>query len=48
MDYEGLLASVDPEWSGTLAYTAVVPAERLKVRAPYHRAFSQPTQVSCR
>jgi salicylate hydroxylase len=44
-DYDHLLDSVDPVWSGTLAYTAVISAERLKARAPHHRAFDQPTQV---
>lgn len=44
-DSDYLLGSVDPVWSGTVAYTAVISSERLKARAPHHRAFSQPTQV---
>jgi salicylate hydroxylase len=46
-DSDSLLGSVDPVWSGTLAYTGVVSAEQLKERAPHHRAFAQPTQVRC-
>lgn len=44
-DSESLLESVEPAWTGTLAYTAVVSAEQLKSKAPQHRAFTQPTQV---
>jgi salicylate hydroxylase len=44
-DSDNLLGSIDPVWTGILAYTAVVSAERLKARAPNHRAFGQPTQV---
>jgi salicylate hydroxylase len=43
-DSDNLLGSIDPVWTGILAYTAVVSAERLKARAPNHRAFGQPTQ----
>lgn len=38
-------ASTDAVWSGTIAYRALIPAERLKARAPNHRVFSQATQV---
>jgi salicylate hydroxylase len=44
-DYDHLLESIDPVWSGTLAYTAIVSAERLREKAPRHRTFTQPTQV---
>jgi len=44
-DSDHILGSIDPVWSGTFAYTAVITAERLKARAPHHRAFTQPTQV---
>jgi salicylate hydroxylase len=39
-------ASVDPVWSGTNAYRALIPAERLRERAPDHQVFREPTQVS--
>jgi hypothetical protein len=35
---------VDPVWSSTFAYTAIISAEQLRAQA-YHRAFNQPTQV---
>lgn len=38
-------AAVDPVWSGTNAYRALIPAERLHARAPGHRVFTQPSQV---
>ena len=40
-------ASVDPVWSGTNAYRALIPADRLRARDPDHRTFREPTQV-CR
>ncbi|KAG5644252.1 hypothetical protein DXG03_008790 [Asterophora parasitica] len=40
----GINASVHPVWSGTSAYRALIPAERLKSRAPDHQIFSTPTQ----
>jgi hypothetical protein len=33
------LSSVDPIWTGTIAYRAMIPAERLRQRAPGHRAL---------
>jgi salicylate hydroxylase len=39
------MTSVDPVWSGTTAYRAVIPAARLQARAPGHPVFTQPTQV---
>ena len=38
-------ASIEPVWSGTNAYRALIPAERLNARYPGHRVFTQPTQV---
>ncbi|KAJ2916737.1 hypothetical protein MD484_g3704, partial [Candolleomyces efflorescens] len=38
-------ASIEPVWSGTNAYRALIPAERLSARYPGHRVFTQPTQV---
>jgi salicylate hydroxylase len=39
------MASIEPLWSGTNAYRALIPAERLAARSPNHRTFTQPTQV---
>ena len=36
---------IEPAWSGTNAYRALIPADRLRARDPYHRVFKQPTQV---
>jgi salicylate hydroxylase len=41
-----ITASVDPVWSGTNVFRALIPSERLRTRAPDHRIFSEPTQVS--
>jgi len=40
-----IAALIEPVWSGTNAYRAVIPADRLRARDPYHRVFKQPTQV---
>ncbi|KAF8075333.1 hypothetical protein FPV67DRAFT_1728536 [Lyophyllum atratum] len=37
-------ASIDPVWSGTSAYRALISAESLRTRAPDHQTFSRPTQ----
>ncbi|RDB27667.1 Salicylate hydroxylase [Hypsizygus marmoreus] len=39
-----LNALIDPVWSGTNAYRALIPAERLKARVSDHPVFSRPTQ----
>lgn len=39
-------ASIDPVWSGTNAYRALIPAEKLRARAPDHPILTEPTQVS--
>ncbi|PPQ74337.1 hypothetical protein CVT24_000691 [Panaeolus cyanescens] len=39
-----ITALIEPVWSGECAYRALIPAERLKQRAPNHRAFSYPMQ----
>jgi len=41
------MSMVEPAWSGTNAYRALIPAERLRAVSPNHRVFTQPTQVSC-
>jgi salicylate hydroxylase len=40
-----IAALIEPAWSGTNAYRAVIPADRLRARDPHHRVFRQPTQV---
>ncbi len=39
------LASIDAEWSGTVSYRALIPADLLKSRYPNHRVFTQTVQV---
>ncbi|KAH9479171.1 FAD-dependent monooxygenase str9 [Psilocybe cubensis] len=39
-----ITAMIEPVWSGTNAYRALIPADRLKLRKPDHRVFTQPTQ----
>ncbi|KAF5349393.1 hypothetical protein D9758_015518 [Tetrapyrgos nigripes] len=39
-----LLRSVDPIWSGQNAYRALIPAEKLRARAPSHSVFTAPMQ----
>ncbi|KAF9269723.1 salicylate hydroxylase [Marasmius fiardii PR-910] len=39
-----LLQAADPVWSGTNAYRALIPAERLHARHPSHRALTTPVQ----
>ncbi|SRR6266545_7885983 len=41
-----LTALIEPCWSGTNAYRALIPADKLRARHPHHRAITQPTQVS--
>ena len=40
------LSCIDPIWSGVIAYRALIDAEKLRIRAPQHRAFREPTAVS--
>jgi len=44
-DGEEFLSSVEPLWSGTMAYRTCVPTERLRALAPNHRAITLPVQV---
>lgn len=39
---------IEPKWSGTFAYRAIVPAAKLKERYPSHQAISQAKIVSPR
>jgi len=41
-----MLSSVDPVWSGTNAYRTLIPAERLRARAPTHAVLTSPMQVA--
>ena len=38
-------ALIEPAWSGTNAYRALIPADRLRSRQPNHRALTQPMKV---
>jgi salicylate hydroxylase len=40
-----ITALIEPSWSGTNAYRALISADRLMTRDPNHRVFTQPTQV---
>ncbi|KAJ7135676.1 hypothetical protein C8R44DRAFT_696002 [Mycena epipterygia] len=39
-----IASCIDPAWSGTIAYRALIPAERLKAFAPGHHVLTTPTQ----
>ncbi|KAF8880242.1 salicylate hydroxylase [Gymnopilus junonius] len=39
-----ITALIEPSWSGTNAYRALIPADRLRQREPHHRVLTQPTQ----
>uniref|UniRef100_A0A0W0FYG3 FAD-binding domain-containing protein n=1 Tax=Moniliophthora roreri TaxID=221103 RepID=A0A0W0FYG3_MONRR len=39
-----LMHSIDPVWSGTIAYRALIPSERLQARFPSHRTLTTPMQ----
>lgn len=41
-----LTAVIEPSWSGTNAYRALISGDKLKARHPNHRVLTQPTQVS--
>ena len=41
-----LLAKVDPVWSGTVAYRAVIPSVKLRAVNPGHTALTKPVLVS--
>jgi salicylate hydroxylase len=41
-----LTSVIEPCWSGTNAYRALIPGDKLKARFPNHRVLTQPTQVS--
>lgn len=40
-----IASCIDPAWSGTIAYRALIPAERLRAFAPGHHVLTTPTQV---
>ena len=40
-----ITALIEPTWSGTNAYRALIPADRLRSRQPNHRALTQPMKV---
>lgn len=41
-----LTALIEPCWSGTNAYRALIPADKLRAIHPNHPVITQPTQVS--
>lgn len=41
-----IMDMIEPSWSGTVAYRAVIPGDQLRARDPNHNIFAQPTQVS--
>lgn len=40
-----IMDMIEPSWSGTVAYRAVIPGDQLRARDPNHNIFRQPTQV---
>jgi salicylate hydroxylase len=40
-----ITALIDPVWSGTNAYRALIPADRLRSRQSNHRTLTQPMMV---
>ncbi|KAF9524405.1 salicylate hydroxylase [Crepidotus variabilis] len=43
-DAADLTALIEPSWSGTNAYRALVPGDMLRSKHPNHRVLTQPTQ----
>ncbi|KAJ6614102.1 hypothetical protein B0H10DRAFT_175574 [Mycena sp. CBHHK59/15] len=43
-DAAEIMSCIEPSWSGTIAYRALIPAERLRARAPSHQVLVQPVQ----
>jgi salicylate hydroxylase len=41
---DALLSSIDPYWTGQIAYRSVIPVERVKALAPNHRAITRQLQ----
>ncbi|KAJ7304548.1 hypothetical protein DFH08DRAFT_985774 [Mycena albidolilacea] len=39
-----IASCIDPVWSGTIAYRALIPGDRLKATAPGHPVLTTPTQ----
>ncbi|KAF9017208.1 salicylate hydroxylase [Hymenopellis radicata] len=39
-----ILSAVQPVWTGTVAYRALIPSEKLRAQAPHHAALKTPTQ----
>lgn len=42
-----LLSHVDPVWSGTNAYRALIPVEKLRALSPTHRVLNSPGVQVC-
>lgn len=43
-DGEECLSSIEPSWSGTIAYRSCIPTERLRALAPNHKAITRQVQ----
>ncbi|KAJ7648636.1 hypothetical protein DFH06DRAFT_1209241 [Mycena polygramma] len=43
-DAAEIASCIEPVWSGTIAYRALIPAERLRATAPGHPVLTTPTQ----
>lgn len=41
-----LMSTIDSMWTGTVAYRAVIPAQRLRELQPDHRVLTKPMNVS--
>lgn len=41
-----IMTMIEPSWSGTVAYRAVIPGDQLRARDPNHSIFTHPTQVN--
>ncbi|KAJ7289283.1 hypothetical protein C8J57DRAFT_428970 [Mycena rebaudengoi] len=39
-----VMSCINPVWSGHIAYRALIPADRLRARAPGHQVLTTPTQ----
>jgi salicylate hydroxylase len=43
---DAILGAVNPSWTGTFAYRALIPGDKLRAKDPNHRALTGQNQVS--
>jgi salicylate hydroxylase len=43
---DDILGAVNPSWTGTFAYRALIPGDKLRAKDPKHRALTGQNQVS--